>query len=43
MVAVFSLIIYYWAMYSRLPSEKMLELVEEQAHEPAPPGPELAG
>jgi amino acid transporter len=42
-VAVFSLIIYYWAMYSRLPSEKMLELVEEQAHEPAPPGPELAG
>src|SRR6201996_8609219 len=42
-VAVFSLIIYYWAMYSRLPSAKMLELVEEQAHEPAPPGPELAG
>jgi amino acid transporter len=42
-VAVFSLAIYYWAMYSRLPREKMLELVEEQAHEPAPPGPELAG
>jgi len=42
-VAVFSLIIYYWAMYSRLPQEKMLALVEEQAHEPEPPGPALAG
>jgi amino acid transporter len=42
-VAVFSLAIYYWAMYSRLPREEMLALVNEQAHEPAPPGPELAG
>jgi amino acid transporter len=42
-VAGFSLAIYYWAMYSRLPRETMLELVNEQAHEPAPPGPELAG
>src|SRR6201995_4859912 len=42
-VAVFSLAIYYWAMYSRLPKEKMLALVEEQAHEPEPPGPALAG
>jgi amino acid transporter len=42
-VAVFSLAIYYWAMASRLPREKMLALVEEQSHEPAPPGPELAG
>jgi amino acid transporter len=42
-VAVFSLAIYYWAMYSRLPREKMLALVEEQAQEPAPPGPELVG
>jgi amino acid transporter len=42
-VAVFSLAIYYWAMYSRLPREKMLALVEEQSHEPEPPGPALAG
>ena len=30
-VAAFSLAIYYWAMYSRLPREKMLALVEDQA------------
>jgi amino acid transporter len=42
-VAVFSLAIYYWAMYSRLPREKMLALVEEQAHQPEAPGPELVG
>ena len=42
-VAVFSLAIYYWAMFSRLPREEMLALVNEQAHEPPPPGPELAG
>src|SRR5262249_53272459 len=32
-VAVFSLGIYYWAMYSKLPSEEMLELVNRQAAE----------
>ena len=42
-VAAFSLAIYYWAMASRLPREEMLALVDEQAHEPAAPGPELAG
>jgi amino acid transporter len=42
-VAVFSLAIYYWAMYSRLPREKMLALVEEQSHQPEAPGPELVG
>jgi len=42
-VAAFSLGIYYWAMFSRLPREEMLALVNEQAHEPPPPGPELAG
>jgi amino acid transporter len=42
-VAVFSLIIYYWAMATRLPREEMLALVEEQSHEEAPPGPELVG
>jgi amino acid transporter len=42
-VAVFSLAIYYWAMYSRLPREEMLALVNEQAHEPAAPGPDLVG
>jgi amino acid transporter len=29
-VAVFSLAIYFWAMYTRLPREEMLELVEAQ-------------
>ena len=32
-VAAFSLGIYYWAMYSRLPREAMLELVERQSGE----------
>jgi amino acid transporter len=30
-VAVFSLAIYYWAMYTRLPRDEMLNLVERQA------------
>jgi amino acid transporter len=30
-VAAFSVAIYFWAMYSRLPREKMLALVEDQA------------
>ena len=42
-VAVFSLAIYYWAMYSRLPREEMLALVNEQAHQAAAPGPDLVG
>jgi len=37
-VAVFSVVIYYWAMYSRLPRQQMLDLVERQAGE----GPEEA-
>jgi len=42
-VAVFSLAIYYWAMYSKLPQEEMLELVNRQAgeHDVPPPGAEL--
>jgi len=42
-VAVFSLAIYYWAMYSKLPKEEMLELVNRQAgeHDVPPPGAEL--
>jgi amino acid transporter len=35
-VAVFSLIIYYWAQYARLPREEMQALVERQAEQPAP-------
>jgi hypothetical protein len=35
-VAVFSLIIYYWAIATRLPREEMLELVNKQAAEPEP-------
>src|SRR5580692_1837989 len=42
-VAGFSLIIYFWAMYSRLPREEMLELVGRQANEEPEPGPQLAG
>ena len=42
-VAGLSLIIYYWAMYSRLPREEMLELVGRQANEEPEPGPQLAG
>jgi amino acid transporter len=42
-VAVFSLAIYYWAMYSKLPQAEMLELVNKQAgeHDVPPPGTEL--
>jgi amino acid transporter len=35
-VAVFSLIIYYWAMATKLPREEMLRLVSAQAGEPEP-------
>jgi len=40
-VAVFSLIIYYWAMATKLPREEMLNLIERQAlhgAEPEVPG-----
>jgi amino acid transporter len=42
-VAAFSLAIYYWAMYSKLPQAEMLELVNRQAaeHDVPPPGAEL--
>jgi len=42
-VAAFSLAIYYWAMYSKLPQAEMLELVNKQAGETdvPPPGAEL--
>src|SRR6201994_1535195 len=42
-VAAFSLVIYYWAMYSRLPREEMLARVEKQASEQDDLGPELIG
>lgn len=32
-IAVFSLVIYYWAMYTKLPREEMLELVNAQSME----------
>ena len=37
-VAVFSLVIYYWAMATKLPREEMLNLVERQSaeHDEAP-------
>jgi amino acid transporter len=35
-VAAFSLAIYYWAMYSKLPRDKMLALVAVQQSEPEP-------
>jgi amino acid transporter len=35
-VAAFSLIIFYWAQYSRLSREEMMLLVSKQAEEPAP-------
>jgi amino acid transporter len=35
-VAAFSLAIYYWAMYSKLPRDKMLALVAVQNEEPEP-------
>jgi amino acid transporter len=39
-VAAFSFGIYYWAMYSKLPREEMMELVDRQAaeHDVPPPG-----
>lgn len=42
-VFVFSMIIYFWAMASRLPREEMLALVEAQApHEEEPNAPTIA-
>jgi len=38
-VVGFSLIIYYWAMYTRLPRAEMLLLVNKQAAEPMEPPP----
>src|SRR6185437_11935992 len=38
-VAAFSLAIYYWAMYSKLPRAEMLELVERQSGEQELPDP----
>ncbi len=35
-VAVFSLVIYFWAMAARLPEEEMLRLVGDQAVQPEP-------
>jgi hypothetical protein len=35
-VAVFSLVIYFWAQYTRLPRAEMEELVARQAEQPAP-------
>ena len=32
-VAVFSLVIYYWAMATKLPKAEMLDLVERQSGE----------
>jgi hypothetical protein len=39
-VAAFSLGIYYWAMFTKLPQGEMLELVNRQAaeHDVPPPG-----
>jgi amino acid transporter len=36
-VAVFSLVIYYWAMATRLPTEEMQNLVQRQSGEPVDP------
>ncbi len=38
-VAGFSLAIYYWAMATKLPRDKMMELVNKQAAEPMEPPP----
>src|ERR1039457_1860875 len=35
-VAVFSLVIYFWAQYTRLPRDEMEALVARQAEQPAP-------
>jgi amino acid transporter len=40
-VAAFSVAIYFWAMYSRLPKAEMLALVERQAGESEPEGPAI--
>jgi amino acid transporter len=40
-IAVFSLAIYYWAMFTRLPREEMLELVSAQSAEHDVPGETL--
>jgi hypothetical protein len=40
-VIVFSLVIYYWAMYSRLPREEMLMLVNKQAEVGDDPLPDV--
>ena len=42
-VAGWSLLIYYWAMYSKLPRQEMLALVDQQAAEPEMEGPEVIG
>jgi amino acid transporter len=42
-VAVFSVAIYFWAMYSRLPRAEMMALVERQAAERDDLGPEIVG
>jgi hypothetical protein len=36
-VAAFSLVIYYWALYSKLPREEMLALVNAQSGEQEQP------
>jgi amino acid transporter len=41
-VAGFSLIIYYWAMFTRLSSDEMLNLVERQSAEEEPAGPAVS-
>lgn len=38
-VAAFSLVIYYWAMYTKLPRAEMLELVDRQSGEQELPDP----
>ena len=40
-VAVFCLVIYYWAIFTRLPREEMMELVAKQSAAPddLPPAP----
>jgi hypothetical protein len=40
-IAAFSLVIYYWAMYTKLPRAEMLALVEAQAGEEDVPPPTL--
>jgi len=40
-IAVFSLVIYYWAMFTRLPREEMLEIVGEQSSYTDVPPPSI--